>query len=324
MCAVLDDGEETEWFKVKTGVKQGCVMSGFLFLLVIDWVMRETTRNNNTGIRWQMMSKLEDLDFADDIALLSSTHSQMQSKTNSMSGLAKRVGLKINEKKTKILRLNNRKMEPVKLEGKDIEDVDEFTYLGAVVSKEGGGGKDMDSRLNKARAAFTKLNKVWNSNQISRKTKTKLYKSIVRPVLLYGCETWKIIKSDERKLDSFQFKCLKRIMRIFWPNIVSIDELNKLTQNNRISQEVKKRRWKWIGHVLRKPRNHHCMIALTWHPDGRRKVGRPKTTWRRTVEKERNELRWKTWNVARGHASDRKQWKMSVEALCATGHEEDR
>ena len=131
MCAVLDDGEVTEWFKVKTGVKQGCVMSGFLFLLVIDWVMRETTRNNNTGIRWQMMSKLEDLDFADDIALLSSTHSQMQSKANSMSGLVKRVGLKTNEKKTKILRLNNRKMEPVKLEGKDIEDVDEFTYLGS-------------------------------------------------------------------------------------------------------------------------------------------------------------------------------------------------
>ena len=223
MCAVLEDGKETDWFKVKTGVKQGCVMSGFLFLHVIDWVMREIT-GNNTGIRWQMMSKLEDLDFADDIALLSSAHSQMQSKTNSMSGLAKIVELKINEKKTKLLRLNNRKMEPIL-----------FTYLGAVVSKDGGGGKDMDSMLNKARTSFTKLNKVWNSNQISKKTKIKLYKSIVRPVLLYGCETWKIIKSDERKLNSFQFKCLKRIMRIFWPNIVSIDELNKLTQNNRIS-----------------------------------------------------------------------------------------
>ena len=67
--------------------------------------------------------------------------------------------------------------------------------------------------------------------------------------------------------------------------IVAIDELNKLTQNNRINQEVKKRRLKWIGHVLRKPRNHHCMIALPWHPDGRRKIGRPKTTWRRTVER---------------------------------------
>ena len=172
----------------------------------------------------------------------------------------------------------------------------------------------MDSRLNKARAAFTKLNKVWNSNQISKKTKIKWYKSIVRPVLLYGCETWKIIKSDERKLGTFQFKCVKRIMRIFWPNIVSIDELNKVTQSYRINQEVKKRRWKWIDHLLRKSRNHHCMIAFTWHPDGRGKVGRPKTTWRRTVEKERNEGGW-TWNVARGYASDRKQWKTNVEAL---------
>ena len=124
--------------------------------------MRETTKNNNTGIRWQMMSKLEDLNFFDDTAMLSSTHSQMQSKTNSMSGLAKRVVLKINEKKTKTLRLNNRNVEPVKLEGKDIEDV-EFIYLGAVVSKEGGGGKDMDSRLNKARTAIRSIHKTEQS-----------------------------------------------------------------------------------------------------------------------------------------------------------------
>ena len=100
-CAVIDENETTDWFQVKTGVKQGCVMSGFLFLLVIDWVKR-TTKDNNTGIRWRMMSNLEDLDFADDIALLSSSHSQMQKKTNKLSGLAKRVGLKINEKKTEI------------------------------------------------------------------------------------------------------------------------------------------------------------------------------------------------------------------------------
>ena len=68
-------------------------MYGFLFLLVIDWVMRETTRNS-TGIRWQMTSKPEDLDFADEIALLSSTQSQMQSKTNSMPWLAKKLKLK--------------------------------------------------------------------------------------------------------------------------------------------------------------------------------------------------------------------------------------
>ena len=51
-CAVLDEGEESKWFKVKTGVKQGNVMSGFIFLTVVDWIIRNTTAGNITGIRW--------------------------------------------------------------------------------------------------------------------------------------------------------------------------------------------------------------------------------------------------------------------------------
>ena len=58
-CAVLDNGQASEWFKVNTGVKQGCVMSGFLFLLAIDWIMCETTKQANTGIRWRFMDQLE-------------------------------------------------------------------------------------------------------------------------------------------------------------------------------------------------------------------------------------------------------------------------
>ena len=56
-CAVLDEGEESEWFKVNTGVKQGDVMSGFIFLMVVDWIMRNTTAGNKTGIRWNFTSK---------------------------------------------------------------------------------------------------------------------------------------------------------------------------------------------------------------------------------------------------------------------------
>jgi len=81
-CAVIDDNEKTEWFPIKTGVKQGCNMSGFLFLLVIDWIMRETVKNGENGIRWKFTSKLDDLDFADDIALLSSTKQHIQMKTD--------------------------------------------------------------------------------------------------------------------------------------------------------------------------------------------------------------------------------------------------
>ena len=68
----MDGDGRTDWFEVKSGVKQGCNMSGFRFLLVLDWVMR-STEGERTGIRWKMTTMLEDLDFADDLALISST-----------------------------------------------------------------------------------------------------------------------------------------------------------------------------------------------------------------------------------------------------------
>ena len=75
----------TEWFEVKSGVKQGCNMSGFLFLLVIDWVMRRTVADAGTGIRWKMITMLEDLDFADDLALILTTYTQIQKKIDHLN-----------------------------------------------------------------------------------------------------------------------------------------------------------------------------------------------------------------------------------------------
>jgi len=60
-CAVIDESGVHDWFEIKTGVKQGCCMSGFLFLLVVDWVMRKTTKHGNTGIRWKFNNFLEEL-----------------------------------------------------------------------------------------------------------------------------------------------------------------------------------------------------------------------------------------------------------------------
>ncbi len=57
------------------------------------------------------------------------------------------------------------------------------------------------------------------------------------------------------------------------------------------------------------------MTALTWRPEGRRKVGCPRTTWRRTVEKERNKLGWNSWNQAKHIARNRGNWKERTAAL---------
>ena len=102
-CAVIDGGGKTGWFDIKSRVQQGCVMSGFLFLLVIDWVMRKTLNEGNIGIRWTFTKKLEDLDFADDLALVSSTRRQLQFKNERLSDASKGTGLKI---KTKVTRFN--------------------------------------------------------------------------------------------------------------------------------------------------------------------------------------------------------------------------
>ena len=120
----------TDTFQVKTGVKQGCALSPFLFLLGIDFIMKENTKEGKRGIRWTLMDVLEDLDFADDIVLLASRYVDIQDKTDAMAEKAKGIGLDVNIEKTKVLRIHTRVTQLVKLYGEDIEDVEEFIYFG--------------------------------------------------------------------------------------------------------------------------------------------------------------------------------------------------
>ena len=138
--------EAREWFNIKTGVKQGCNMSKFLFLM--DWVMRRTVGNGDNGIRWRFTSELDDLDFGDEVALLSSSKRHIQNKTNRMNKEARRVGPKINKGKTKVMRINarsqeRRSQERITVDGQDIGEVETFNYLGPTICKEGGRMKDL-------------------------------------------------------------------------------------------------------------------------------------------------------------------------------------
>ena len=105
----------------------------------------------------KMMRQLEDLDYADDIALISSTWTQAQTKLEKLGSNSECTGLKINIAKTKILRLNARRQDPIKISGTEAEDTDSFVCLGAIVSNLGGAEKDIRSRLGKARRVFHRL-----------------------------------------------------------------------------------------------------------------------------------------------------------------------
>ncbi|VDP50943.1 unnamed protein product [Schistosoma mattheei] len=80
-CKIIQGGQVTDSFEVKTGVRQGCLLPHFLFILVINWIMKTSTSEGKHGIEWTSMMQLDDLDFADDLALLSHTQQQMQEKT---------------------------------------------------------------------------------------------------------------------------------------------------------------------------------------------------------------------------------------------------
>ncbi|GFS14912.1 hypothetical protein ElyMa_004918900 [Elysia marginata] len=147
-------------------------------------------------------------------------------------------------------------------------------------------------------------------------TKLKLYTSNVRAVLLYASETWRTNRRIENKLRGFEGRCLTRILGIRWEHRVTNKEISERTDIRPIVEEVKKRRWRWLGHILRMSKSRHPLIALTWNPQGARKKGRPQGTWRTSVESERVES-GKTWNELNWLAQDRCEWRKFVGALCA-------
>ena len=174
-CSVIDENETTEWFPVMTGVKQGCCMSGFLFLLVIDWVMRKTVDGERTGIRWNFTNMLEDLDFADDLALLSSAMNHLQQKTTKLTDNARKVGLKLNANKCKVLRVNGKSANRLLVGESEIEEVESFTYLGANVSKDGGATADIKKRIALASAQFKRLSHIYGKQVASTEGLKPLY-----------------------------------------------------------------------------------------------------------------------------------------------------
>ncbi|KAL3858042.1 hypothetical protein ACJMK2_012658 [Sinanodonta woodiana] len=151
--------------------------------------MTTTTNGRINGIQWTSWSQLEDLDFADDLALLSHSQQQMQDKTNILAATSAQVGINIHKDKTKILKINYTSNNPVTLQGSPLEEVESFTYLGSIFNQQGDTDADVKARIRKARAAFIQLKNILSSKQISLTTKIRLFNSNVNSVLLYGAET---------------------------------------------------------------------------------------------------------------------------------------
>ena len=313
-CRVVHGGQFTRQFQVKTGVRQGCLLSPFLFLLAIDWIMKTSTEQRRNGVQWTLWTQLDDLDFADDLALLSHSQQQMQDKTTALADTSAKVGLNIHKGKTKVMKVNTSSTEPITLEGSPLEEVESFTYLGSVIDKQGGTDADVKARIGKARTAFLQLKNIWSSRIISRHTKIRLFNSNVKSVLLYGAETWRMTKTTINKVQTFINSCLRRILHIHWPDKISNIDLWKKTQQIPAENEIGRRRWGWIGHTLRKPASSTTRQALTWNPQGKRRRGRPRNTWRRDLLADTKRVGL-SWSQLEAEAQDRGLWRSLVDGL---------
>lgn len=316
-CQVIHDGVLSSPLPVTAGVRQGCVLSPTLFLLVLDLLMRKTLGGRKRGIQWNFLERLEDLDYADDVCMLAQRLSDMSFKLDKLKEYSAMTGLRINVNKTKEMRMNVSTRENLEIDGNRIERVDSFQYLGSNVDTSGGAEEDIGSRIRKANGAFVQLYPVWKNRNLSLSTKLRLFNTNVKSVLLYACETWKVTRTLTRKLQVFVNRCLRRILGVWWPDVISNDELLEKTQQKPISVEIKRRKWRWIGHTLRKDESAIERKALDWNPQGHRRRGRPRMTWRRSIETEASGT-GKSWQEIKVLSRNRDGWRSFVEALCSS------
>ncbi|VDO59449.1 unnamed protein product [Schistosoma margrebowiei] len=214
--------------------------------------MKTSTPEAKRGTQWILRIQLDDLDFADDLVLLSQTQKQMQEKTTSVAAASAAIAC----------------TNSITIDGKDLEDVKTFTYLGSIIDEHGGSDADVKARISKARAAYLQLRNVWNSKQLSTNTKVRIFNTNVKTILLYGAETWRTTKSIIQKIQVFINSCLRKILQIRWPDTISNNVLWERTNQIPAEEEIRKKRWKWIGHTLRKAPNCVTRQALTWNPQG--------------------------------------------------------
>jgi len=134
----------------------------------------------------------------------------------------------------------------------------------------------------------------------------------VKSVLLYGSETWKEMKTTASQ--TFVNRCLRQILNIYWPEVISNEELWRRTGEIEMSTQIRRGKWNWIGHTLRKGHEATEREALDWNLQGKRRRGRPRHMWQRTVHNEASE--GKSWSEVKRMAGNRTRLRCFVDALC--------
>jgi len=149
------------FFEIVSEVRQGCILSPFFLIIVIDFVVRRTMDKPEYGIVWQKQNRLTDLNFADDIAIVAEKENVCQEMTTKLEEQSAQVGLNISREKTKAMGITQHASpQPIAVAQGNIEYVERFAYLGSVISSDGDVEANINTRLTKAAAVFRRLDNV--------------------------------------------------------------------------------------------------------------------------------------------------------------------
>ncbi len=280
---VLSPGGETEPFTISSGVLQGDTLAPYLFIIVLDYALRKAIHGKEEELGFCLKKRrsrrvgpevITDLDFADDIALLSEQIRQAQELLNGVEVQCGKIGLRINAKKTKCMVFNIE--EPTEIYTKDgskLDIVKDFRYLG---SQTQSSEADIKSRKASAWKACTKLTKIWKS-PLSRAFKIRLFQAVVESVLMYGSETWTPTRALEIQLDGCYTRLLRSALNVDWRDHVTNEDL--YGDLPRLSAKLRRKRLQFAGHCYR-AKDEAVSRTVLWTPThGRKSRGRPLKTY---------------------------------------------
>jgi len=173
----------------------------------------------------------------------------------------------------------------VRIDNSAFERVEEFKYLGTTLTNQNSIAEEINSRLSSGNGCYHSVQNLLSSRLLSKNLKIKIYRTIILPVVLYGCETWSFTLREERNLRLFENMVLRRIFKPRRDEVTGEwrrlhkEELNDLYSSPNIVWVIKSRGMRWAGHVARMGEERGVYRVLVGKLEGRRPLGRPRRRW---------------------------------------------
>lgn len=224
--------------------------------------------------------------FADDAALVSHSPDMLQEMITRLSSTCKSFSLVVSIKKT--VTLSQGAVDPceILLDNNKLEIVQKFIYHGSIVTANLSLDNKINGRISKAATAFGKqMKRAWLNKYLTIKTKIHIYESCILTTLLYSCETWTTNKFQERRLNIFHLRCLRKILGIRWQDKQTNNRVLELAGLPSMQTVLSQRRLTWLGHVRRMDNSRLPKQLLFGElSSGKSPTGRPKPRFKDTCK----------------------------------------